>query len=188
MNMSKREKYIAIAAGAVVLLWLADAVVLTPAWSAYNGDLDQAQALQQELFDAERLLREAGRIESEHERRIEAGLGLGPSQAQGQMVESIERWVADAGLANRSTLPERSDTADGLHIIRCRVTGEGRMSTLVRLCWLMETSEIPLRIGQMRVSSSDATQDKLSIQLHVSTACLDRSAEVGRARGQGGRR
>jgi hypothetical protein len=172
MNLRRREKLLALAAAAVVLLWLLDSFVLTPVWERYRQDRAEALAVQQELFKAEQLLRRADALEAQHGRRAAAGLGLPVSQAEGKMVEAVEKWASRCGLREVSMRPERLDPEQGVQAIRCRVTAAGPMSALVGACWRMETASIPLRIEHLRVSAPDSTVDRLSIQFDISTVCL----------------
>ena len=172
MNLRRREKLLALAAAAVVLLWLLDSLVLTPVWEGYRHDRAQALAVQQELFKAEQLLRRAEDLEAHHRGRMAAGLALPTSQAEGKMLEAIEQWANRSGLRNVSMRPERADPENGVQAIRCRVTAEGPMSALVGTCWRMETASIPLRIEHLRVSAPDSTADRLSLQFDISTVCL----------------
>jgi len=172
MNLRRREKLIALAAAGVVLLWLLDSLVLTPVWQRYRDDRQRALAVQQELFKAEQLLRRADALEAQHRGRMAAGLALPASQAEGKMLEAIERWATGCGLREVSMRPERADPENGVQAIRCRVAAEGPMSALVGTCWRMETASIPLRIERLRVSAPDSTADRLSIQLDISTVCL----------------
>ncbi len=177
MNPSRREKAIALVAVAAAGLWLLDRVVLAPVWSACKDDREQAFSLQRELFNADQLLRRSDAMERRYARRAAAGVTLPVSQVEGNMIEALERWATEARLSEVSLRPDRRDPVDGVQTIGCRVTAEGTMSSLVRLCWLMENASIPLRIDALRVGSSDSTRDLLSIQLDVSTVCLDPAAQ-----------
>lgn len=185
MNLSRRERWIAVIALTVVGLLLADRWAFTPLARRYQADAQQAAALELEQLEAERLLRRRARLERQWTRRLDAGVGLDVSAAEGALLTSIGRWASETGVSLTSMKPDRTEAREDLARIACRLSGRGSMAEVSGFCWRLETAEMPLRIESLRLSSRDSTVDELTVTLDVSTICRAGGEAPGEAGGEG---
>jgi len=172
VNLTKRERIIGIAFLAVLVLLVANNWIVSPLYAKYQDALKLALSGEQEVIRTNRLIKRRQSMQAEWRRRKEMGLSKPPSLSEAAMLGFLENWSAKAGLTVMSVRPERQPAEDGLQIIECRAAMTGSMSNFASLCWQLEHANIPLRLENVQLSSSDATRDSLNIQLDISTLCL----------------
>jgi hypothetical protein len=182
MNLSRRERWIALVALVTVGIWVLDLWALSPLWASYQEDVEKALVLEQELFKVRRLLRRESELEACWRERHQSGIGQPVSAAEGGLLGAMEQWATESGVGLTSMKPDRRPPADGVQLIRCRAAARGNMAALTRLCWLMENAEMPLRLEKLQITSPDDARDSVTMQLEVSTICLAEKKEKPSAR------
>ena len=174
MSLSQRERLVVILTVAMVVVFLGDRWVLSPLWARYSADVDRAALLEQDVIKTQRLLRHRRDIESRWRQRQRDGLATEVSLAEGGLLNHLEQWAGEAGLSVSSMKPEREPTKkkDIVQRVRCRLIVSGRMESIARFSFRMETAAFPVRLETMQLSSSDPQKDSVSVQFVVSTVCL----------------
>lgn len=169
MNLSKRERYIAIAAGAVLGLFLLDWAVLSP-WMEARGALTaRLQASRDELEAAKQTLDNERRAR----RRLHevAGQTLldDASAAESQLLNAMRSWSDDAGLAVSAVRPDRMEGDNGFGRVTLRASGTGRMRHVTQFLWNVETAAIPVRIEDLQIGARTPGEDDLQLQFTLAT-------------------
>ena len=190
MNLSKREKYIAAAAVAVLALLVADRAVITPVLR--SGEALEAERLRlvQETENNSRLFRRRQLMARKWEELTTGGLTPSAPDAESQLLHAVRNWAAESGLALSSVKPERSEKDGRLRQITVMVSGTGGMRSAARFLWLMETTDLPLRVHELQLGARREGADDLSLQVRASTLYLGYSetgeTETASARTTGG--
>jgi hypothetical protein len=174
MSLSQRERLIVILTLVMAGLFLADRWVISPLWTGYSEDADRAELLEQDVIKTTRLLRHRHDIEARWTERQHDGLAAEVSVAEGGLLNHLERWAGQAGLTVSSMKPEREPVKknDIIQRVRCRLIANGRMESIAKFGFALETAAFPVRLETMQMSSSDPQKDSLTVQFVVSTVCL----------------
>ncbi len=172
MILSKRERYIALAAIGALALLVADRYVLTPITDLNAQAVNEVQALTGELELASSLFLQKGVMVGKWNKMVAGGLKMEAGEAESQVLHAMQDWAGDAGLDLWSIKPERLDQGEDLREIVFQAAATGPMSAVSRFLWLVETTSIPLRIKEMQLGSRREGTDLLSLQLRVSTLYL----------------
>ncbi len=178
MVISKRERYVGIAAIAAAALLGLDSYLLTPY-------LTQRDAIAAGRDDAKRRLSEADSL-FERQRRLRdlwaemqrGGLKVNPSQAESQALQAVLDWAQGAGVELAALKPERSTQEGKFQVISFNVTGNGSMASISRLLWSLETASIPVRLNDMQITPRKEGTDDLSVRLSVSALCMPPEADA----------
>lgn len=177
MALSPRERKIALLVGAVVGLYLLDAVALTP-YLARREELDKAVAAKRsELADADDAFRDQKRYRQVWRDLTEGGMRSERSEAESQLLYALNTWTEESRLSLSSVKPERTATEGRFYVINMRVSGSGPQSALAKLLWRLETSPVPIRVTEMTVNAKREGSDDLQVQLGVATLCVNPDAD-----------
>ncbi len=172
MVLSKRERYIGIAAAGVLALLVVDHYLLTPFVQRHEqaqvaGNLATADlAKAEELFAGERKLRPVWTS------MLMGGLKSVPSQAESQAQNALLEWARSSGVSVASLKPERSAQENQFQVINFGMTGTGTMASISRMLFSVESSAIPVRLTQLQVTPRREGTDDLSVRLSLSTLCV----------------
>lgn len=177
MGLSKRERWVAIAAVAALLIFVGDRFLLRPFEARREAVRSQTEELLEEFARAEAVFQRRARLEPEWRGMLENGLAGEIGQQEGRVLDALRRWSEESGLALSSLRPERVTSHGGIEEITFQASGTGRMESVVGFLWRLESSEMPVRVAEMQIGSRREGQDDLSLQLRVSALC--RPADAG---------
>jgi hypothetical protein len=173
VNLTKREKYIAIAMGIVVGIWLLDSLVITPYSDELNALETARLSAQKDWDDGNQLLTDQRIKTPLWQAMLKGGLVLDESHAQSQARQALDEWSRSAGITLDSTTPERTSEEGPFQIINFNidfsVQGRNSMYSLAHLLWLLERAPIPMRVNSVKITSTKEGSDALTVkQLSVS--------------------
>jgi hypothetical protein len=173
VNLTKREKYIAIIMGLVVVAWLLDSFVISPYFDELSSLETARQSAQSALDDGNQLLTDQRIKTPLWQAMLKGGLVLDESHAQSQARQALDEWSRSAGITLDSTTPERTSEEGPFQMINFNidfsVQGRGSMYSLAHLLWLLETAPIPMRVNSVKITSTKEGSDALTVkQLSVS--------------------
>ena len=144
MVVSKRERYIGIAASVVIGVLVLDSIVFRPL-------MDRADQIDRDLADAqkqkgenENLLRESTKRDSEWKQLAGRGVSSDQSGAESQVLNGLEQWAHDAGLSLTQVKPDRVEKTKDFSISSFRATATGGMEQIGRFLYAIETASIPV--------------------------------------------
>ncbi len=168
MTLSRRERWVALAAAGVLGLLLLDRVLITPLWHAWQVRSDRVLAMEREVWQTRQLLRQRRQIEADWRQRLDAGLAEPVSSAEAGLLNALEAAARQAGTQIVSLRPERPAAQDGVRPVRCRLVASGSLESLARFCWQLETQPGPLRLERVQISATDPARDAVNAQMEVS--------------------
>lgn len=172
MKLSTRERYIAIATGAVVLLLVLDSFIVTP-WLAAREDLaTRLEVRREEMTRAEQTFTNLRRAKRRWAELAGATLKADASEAEGQLLNSLRDWSEDSGLSVSAVRPDRMGGSNGFGRVALRATGTGRMRDVTRFLWNVETAKVPVRLEELQVATRKPGEDDLTLQFTLATIYL----------------
>jgi hypothetical protein len=172
MTMSKRERYVGIAAAAVVGLLLVDQVLVTPLLARWTSADERIELATIERNGADDLIFASERANRQWSSMIGGQLQRDASEAESQVLSSVREWAQEAGMTLSSLKPERTEKEKDFYKITFRATGGGGMSQIGRFLHRLETASVPVRVTDVTITSRKSGTDELGIQLGIATSYL----------------
>jgi hypothetical protein len=186
MVLSKREKQLAIGAGATLGGLLIYFLAISPSidqW--YATKMDKADADKQ-LNDANNLFALQTKMQRVWSDMQKGGLKADASQAESQALNAVLNMANTSGVSLMGLKPERSITQGKFQVIGFTMTGSGSMQQISQLVWLMESTTVPMQMIDLQVTPRKEATDDLSVRLSFTTLCQipaadkpDRNASSG---------
>jgi hypothetical protein len=176
--LSKRERYIAVVSGV--------AVGLLVVYYGFVGPLlDRKSDLDAKVRDANLQLDRANRVIDDSHRlgpvlaqRLAGPVKKSASEAESQMLKSIGEWAHDARMTAPSIdKPDRGERDKDFAKMTFRASAGGSMSQIGNFLWHLNTSTVPVRVGEMTLSTHKEGTDDLTLQLSISTIYLAADTE-----------
>ncbi len=169
MQLSKREKMIALAVGVAGGAFLLDYLVVTPWTDSLNQIETDTVRVNGKLNDAQKTMTEASLARRKLRELRTAGLPLDPSMTESKLLNSIRGWAQESGLTLVSLRPDRTFSSKGLSELSFQATGSGSMRQITSFLYRIETAKMPVRIHEVQIASKTEGSDDLTLQLHVSS-------------------
>ncbi|MEX1016442.1 MAG: GspMb/PilO family protein [Phycisphaeraceae bacterium] len=169
MQMSRREKLIALVTLALIVLFLGDRLVVAPALAYRTQLAAEAQLQAEQRAVNERLYDGLASLETRWRDLRAAGLTDGAADAEARLLQAVRGWASEAGLSVTSLVPDRIEPADRLPRVHVRVVGTGDMRQVVTLLSRLEAADLPVRIEEMQLSARREGADELTLNLRLTT-------------------
>ncbi|HEY7087385.1 MAG TPA: hypothetical protein VH518_04800 [Tepidisphaeraceae bacterium] len=193
MTLSKREKVIGIAVGAVVGLFALDRLAVSPLMAEREDLLTQIESAENSRNQAKSLIQSKPVLDRQLADIVSRGLTQDQSQAESQLLNNLREWGQEAGLDIATLKPSGAPLAvikpggkpnekeKAFLRITCRATGTGGMQQVGRFIFRIQTSSIPVRITDLSINSRKEGTDDLELNLGLSTIFLapDAAKEIG---------
>jgi type II secretory pathway component PulM len=172
--LNKREKSIAIALGVIVALVVLYSFAIEPYFTARTQAQENLDTADRGLKQASSLFQREKRLRPVWTQMTENGLTATPSDAQAQLLNSLNTWVQESGISLSSMHPDRPAPEKEKQFIRVgvKLSGSGPMSAVAKLMFRLETAKIPLNVEDMQVNQRKDGTDDLQITVSLSTLCL----------------
>ena len=185
--MKRREHILALVAGAIVLIAVAERLVLSPLRQAWQGLADRVSAERAALVSAEGLLKRADTVRARY--RGSAGAVEGdPDTREIEFLAFLQASAGRAGVRVASEQPalvwrgqvaqggRRSD--DAVRYGECTVTWTftSSVEALVRLLTELGAGKEPVRVRRLVLTAQDPAGRSLQVTLVLSTVVLPAEA------------
>jgi hypothetical protein len=181
MVLSRREKTIAVAAGAALLLLVLDQWVLGPLVSQRDQAGNTVRALQRQV-QKERSVMEKGRQAAQQwQGMLSAGLKSDPAEAESLGLHALRDRAEECGVALTLLKPERLTPADKkarMAEIVVQAAGTGKMEAIAKLLYRLQTAGSPVKVTELQINSRKEGVDDLTFQLRLSTVYLVKGRAV----------
>jgi Tfp pilus assembly protein PilO len=172
MVLSRRERVILIVTAVVVGALFLDKLIWTPAMKRLERTESRKQQLLAELNEANSLFERRSLMQRKWRAMMADGLGS-DAEAQSRVGRSLNEWSGRTRLTLTSVKPERGAVDKGLREITFTVAARGRLDSVARFLYQVETAELPVKIKDMQLGSASESGDDMSLQLRLSVLCLD---------------
>lgn len=167
--MSKRERYILVVTFSVIAIFALDYFVFTPLSEAREQLTLQKEKLVKEASDAQKTISASRKADQRWRDYRAAGLSSDASATESALMAALRSWSQESNLPLLSIRPERVAASQGIHEITFQVTADGSMRAISRFLYRLETSQVPVRVHELQLSSRNEGSDNLSMQLRLST-------------------
>jgi type II secretory pathway component PulM len=167
--LSKREKYIAIGVGIAVGLLVLDQYLLSPFIARDKAIAAETDKVQGQLSRATKLMKEQRDLKPIWADMTSGGLKTTREEADSQALNAVREWAQDAGVSIVALGSSRYSEEQKFMVSTFHVTGTGRMQSISKLMWALETAPVPVRVNEIQITPQKEGTDNLQVQLTVST-------------------
>jgi hypothetical protein len=180
--LSKRERFIGIAAGTLLAIFMVQYVIVGPLWERKTQlSARIAEAKDQRERD-DRLLETAKRAEKYWGDMSARRLPRDSYEAD-QTLNNLSDWAQESGVSLSSVKPERTERDKDFYKKTFRAAGSGSMSQVGRFLYRIQTANGAARISDVTLNSRKEGTDDLSISVGVATIYPVPEAEKNRPGG-----
>jgi Type II secretion system (T2SS), protein M subtype b len=171
MVASKRERFIAVATGVAIALFVLDSYVVEPYFDALSAASDARDHAIQKLDDANMLFARQRKLRTIWTEMQANGLRTDEAQADSQLQHALLDWAQQAGV-EPPALKDDPPRKEGMFlVIGYHISASGSMRSVSRLLWALETATIPIRVSEVQITPQPEGTDHLKVLLGVSTLC-----------------
>lgn len=181
MVASKRERIIGLLTAGVLAVLALDRLVLTPLMDRSRDATAALERAASEQEAATMLLDNRGRMERRWRTMLAGGIKADVPEAEIYALEAIRGFGEDAGVKFNTLNPDRIETREHFQVVYVSTSCTGSMRQISEFLWRVQTTQIPMRVTFMQISSRRPGTDDLTLQLGVSTLCLAAPADPSKA-------
>jgi hypothetical protein len=168
----RREKYLALAVIAVLVAYVADRLILTPALNVWRNDGERLIELRSELAESQSLAEAVPGWERELERRQGLAYPIQRSEAENDVLNTVAARAVARRLqlaGTRLAWREAGTSAKGAPAqLELSISANGSLAAVAGFLYDMETLPNPVRVSRMRWHAQTDKGSKLDVDLTLS--------------------
>lgn len=188
MNLSQRERNIAIVVGILIGLFLLDYVLVEPLLAARDERLTAIQTAEDDLHKGRDLIELRPRLDRRLGSNVRSGLTRDQSSAESQLLNNLRQWALDSDLSLPSLKPsgtaqtvlkqggKAGEKEKAFMKVNVRATGTGNLVQVTRFMYRIQSAAIPVRITDFSITSKKDGTDDLEVNLNISSIFLTADA------------
>jgi len=182
LTPENRQRVLAIAAAACVGLFVADRLLITPYFHAWQNRIERVRTARAAIERGEILLDRETAIRSAWRQMQAKALPQTRSDAENQVLKAVARWTRDSRIALTSLTPQWQDADSEYALFTCRAAANGSLESLARFLYDVETDPLAIRIEEAQITSEDERGGALTLNLRFSGLQFKASPNQRRAR------
>jgi type II secretory pathway component PulM len=185
-SLTKRERNLAIGAGATVGALILYFFIISPLEQAWSDVENGQRTVLQQRNDAQLVFDKRDHLQKVWDKLHKAGLQSDASLAESQAENAISRIADQAGVNDVSLKTDSAGTEGSFQVTGLSMQGKGSMRQISQMIYLLESAPTPLRIISLQISPQQKEgTDDLSVQVGLSTICLVPPPQKTTANGNG---
>lgn len=167
MALNKREKMIAITLGIVLAGVAANSMLIKPYFTSRSDLSDQILLMSHKNDKADDVLFNRKRIGDLWKQMQTNGLKTNPSDAEIAAVNAIYSWAEGSRITIDSIKDDNPEQVGDFQQVRTTASLSGNMGGFGRWLWNLETSPLPVQLGDVRLNTKKEGTDSLNMQVTV---------------------
>lgn len=169
LNLPDRQRWLVIGAGAMVALYVLNAIVLEPLTDMWRAHSAEIVKLRKSVGDGRGLIARSGQLDRTWAEMQANALPKDPAQAEQDVISAFDRWGRANSIELSSIRPQwKRGGTDRYSLLECRVDATGTLATLSRFIYELEASPLALRVDSVELTARDDNGQKLTLGLIVS--------------------
>ena len=168
LTIPDRQRWLVIAAAAMVALYLVDSIVfepLTKLWTAHSAEI---AVLRNSVTSGRSTIARAAQTERMWSEMQANALPKDPTQAEQEVGLAINRWIVANNIEVTSFRSQfKRGGTDKYSLYECRIDGIGNLATITRFLYELEHSPLALRVDSLELTSRDDGGSKLTLGLII---------------------
>jgi Tfp pilus assembly protein PilO len=173
MKPQNRQKLLTISAVALVSLFAADKLLITPLAHFWTARSKSIATLQKQVQDGKQLMNRQNTLRARWDEMRTNTLPTNKSLAEQQVLQAFDRWAKKSGIGVTSVMPQWKNDADEYSTLECRVEAAGNINTITHFLYDIEKDPMALKLENVEISSRDADGQTLTLGLQISGLVLE---------------
>lgn len=170
MKINNRQQVLAIAAIAIVGLFLLDRALITPLTNGWKARSQKITDLQRDITRGEELLKAGPRYQALWGRMKTNTLSS--TNAELKLLEAFQRWSRQSDVSISSVQPQWKAGDEDYSTLECHANASGSIKAISEFLYHMEKDPMALRIESLEITSRDEAGKTLALSLQVSGLVL----------------
>lgn len=168
LDIPERQRWLVIAAGALVALLVLDSILFTPLTKMWKDHSTEIATLRKKVADGRNLINRGAQVERTWLEMSNNALPKDTAQAQNEVIAAFAQWgtAANVQVDSQRSQWKRGGT-DKYSLLEYRVDATGSLPTLSRFLYELEHSPIALRVDSVDIAARDDSGSKLTLGLIV---------------------
>jgi hypothetical protein len=172
MQIKNRQQVLAILAGAVVALFIADKIILEPLMGSWKARGKRIAELRKKVDDGHNLIRREQSLRGRWELMRSSTLPNNPSLAEQQILKAVDGWCQDSRITPTSISSQWKHDSEDFMTVEYRVEASGNLPTVARFLHNIEKDPMALKLQSVEISSHDNNGQQLALGLQISGLVL----------------
>lgn len=172
MKIKNRQQLLTVAAIAVVALFAADKLLITPLTGFWKTRSKAIAELHEEVTRGKNMIDREAALRSTWERYRTNSLPMDESMAEEQVLKAFRKWERDSRVTITSISPQPKHDSDDYTTVQCRVEASGTIESMSRFLYDLEKEPTALKLELVELSSHDTEGQALLLGLQVSGLIL----------------
>ena len=172
MKIKNRQQILTLGAIALVALFAADKIILTPLGHAWTERSKRIEELRKKVASGKQLVRREDSLRSRWNQMETNTLPTNLSLSEQIVQKAFDQWSKVSGLAISSISTQWKHDAEDYMTLQCRVEGSGKLETVSRFLYEIEKSPMALKLENVEISAHDPEGQQVTLGLQVSGLVL----------------
>jgi hypothetical protein len=168
VQIKNRQQLLLIVAGAIIGLYLADRLVVTPLTKVWKERSDRITQLRKQVGDAEQILKREASIRERWKQMQKGVLPVNNSVAEEQVLKAFDSWSQSSRVSILGITPQWRKDSEDYRTLECRVDASGDLGTLSRFLYEIERDPLGIRMQSIELTARDTQGRQLSLGLQLS--------------------
>jgi len=173
IDMKNRQQVLAIAAGAVVALLVADRLVINPLVHGWKERTARIVELRKLVTQGGVLIERGEQIRARWDNMSTNTLPENVSAAENELLRAFERWSEDSRISISSIKPQWKRAGEDYMTLECRADASGSIQALSRFLYNVEKDSLALKVENVEIIARDNDGQQLALALQVSGLLLN---------------
>ena len=178
MVLSKREYIIMWGALAATVLLILNWIIIDPAIQKMDDISKQKAALTLKVNKMNDLLRQKKNMQKHWQNMLDTGLTQSPSAAESNIFHALEDWSNQCQVQLTAITPQRRPAEKGMQEVLFTVAGKGTLQTVSEFLWLIEQAQMPVKINNVTIGSTNSSGKNITLTLKLSVLCLNQNKDA----------
>ena len=180
MNLNKRQQIMAVVAIALVALYVADKLVLTPLTNSWKARSSRIAELKEQVRDGTETLKRDTALRQQWDRMRTNTLASAKPEAESQMLKAFERWSQEGGVSVSSIRPQWKEAEEDYKTLECRADVGGSLSAIARFLYQVERDPLGVKVDSLELTTRNNEGSQLALVIQVSGLLLNPPKKAAR--------
>jgi len=172
MGPDRRKRLLAVTAIVCVGAFIADRLVVSPLQHLWGARADRVAELEASLRKGSILVGREEAMRTRWQEMRERSLAPEMSVAEDRVLKSVGQWARESHLGVTSLKPRWIDDNKDVKELEFRATAQGRMGSIARFLYELETDPLPLKVEDVVITARDDRGEMLTLGIRFTALVL----------------
>lgn len=175
MKVQNRQQFLVILTVAVAALYVGVNFIATPLADWWSARQAQIKHLRDQVQEGSGMLRRAEVIRGHWADMRTNALPANMSDAEQQLLKTLERWSRDSGADITSIMPQWKVESTNYMTLNCRVESSGDLGSLTKFIYAIEQGPLAVRLDTVELSARDNTGQQMTLGVEINGLALNQN-------------